>query len=229
MSRKFGGLISSLTSARRDFSPPERTATFLWTSSSAEEERTEHAARLLLRELVLRRAELHHVLEDGQLRVEVVDAVLGEITRDDVAAFLAEAAVDRDDAGEDLEQRRLAGAVRADEHRALAAFALEVEVLIDDVVAVGLLDMLELHHLEAGARRLGEAELDLLQVVFGLVDRDLFEAGDLLLLRLRAGGHRSLGAEAVDERLQVGDLALLVLNIACWRCLRASRSTRKSS
>ena len=33
MSRKFGGLISSFTSAKRDFSPPESTETFLWTSS----------------------------------------------------------------------------------------------------------------------------------------------------------------------------------------------------
>ena len=177
----------------------------------AEEERAEHAAGLLFGEAVLRGAELHHVLEDGQLRVEVVDAVLGEVARDHVAAFLAEAAVDRDDAGEDLEEGGLAGAVGADEHRTLAAFALEVEVLVDDVFTVGLLYVLELHHLEAGAGRLGEAELDLLQVVFGLIDRDLFEAGDLLLLGLRAGSHRSLGAEAVDERLQVRDLALLVL------------------
>ena len=177
----------------------------------AEEERAQHAAGLLFREAVLRGAEFHHVLEDGQLRVEVVDAVLGEVARDHVAAFLAEAAVDRDDAGEDLEEGGLARAVGADEHRALAAFALEVEVLVDDVFTVGLLDVLELHHLEAGAGRLGEAELDLLQVVLGLVDRDLFEPGDLLLLGLRAGGHRGLGAEAVDERLQVRDLTLLVL------------------
>ena len=177
----------------------------------AEEEGAEHAAGLLLGEAVLRGAKFHHVLKDGQLRVEVVDAVLGEVARDHVAAFLAEAAVDRDDAGEDLEQRGLAGAVGADEHRALAAFALEVEVLVDDVVAVGLPDVLELHHLQARAGRLREAELDLLQVVLRLVDRDLLEAGDLLLLGLRAGGHRGLGAEAVDERLQVRDLALLVL------------------
>ena len=177
----------------------------------AEEERAEHAAGLLFGEAVLRGAEFHDVLEDGQLRVEVIDAVLGEVAGDDVTTFFAHAAVDRDDAGEDLEQGGLAGAVGADEHGALAAFAFEIKVLIDDVLAVGLLDVLELHYLQAGARGLREAELDLLQVVFRLVDRDLFEAGDLLLLGFRAGGHGGLGAETVDERLEVRDLALLVL------------------
>src|ERR1019366_3072515 len=42
-------------------------------------------------------------------------------------------------------------------------------------------------------------------------DRDGLQALDLLLLGLGAGGERSLRAEAVDEPLQVGDLALLVL------------------
>ena len=55
----------------------------------AEEERAEHAAGLLFGEAVLRGAEFHDVLEDGQLRVEVIDAVLGEVARDDVAAFFA--------------------------------------------------------------------------------------------------------------------------------------------
>jgi hypothetical protein len=71
-------------------------------------------------------------------------AVLREVAGDDVAAEVARAALDGDDAGEDLEQRGLAGAVGADEHDALAALGLEVEIAIDDVVAVGLLDVLEL-------------------------------------------------------------------------------------
>jgi hypothetical protein len=42
---------------------------------------------------------------------------------------------------------------------------------------------------------------------------DFLEALDLLLLRLGARSHRGLGAEAVDELLQMGDLALLVLEL----------------
>jgi hypothetical protein len=45
----------------------------------------------------------------------------------------------------------------------------------------------------------------------GALDGDGLEALDLLLLRLGPRRHRGLGAEAVDELLQVGDLALLVL------------------
>ena len=61
--------------------------------------------------------------------------------------------------------------------------------------------MLELHDLQAGTGRLREAELNLLQVIFGLIDCDLLEAGDLLFLGLSTGGHGSLGAEAINEGL----------------------------
>jgi hypothetical protein len=94
------------------------------------------------------------------------------------------------------------------------------------VVAVGLLHVLELDDLQAGARRLGELEVDPLELLHRLLDGDLLEALDLLFLGLGAGGHRGLGAEAVHELLQVGDLALLVLEgAACW-ALRASFSVR---
>ncbi len=99
----------------------------------------------------------------------------------------------------------------ADEHDALAALGLEVEVAVDDVVAVGLLDVFQRDDLQAGARRLREAEIDLLEVLPRLLDGDFLEALDLFLLRLGARSHRGLGAEAVDEFLEVGDLALLVL------------------
>ena len=45
----------------------------------------------------------------------------------------------------------------------------------------------------------------------GGIDRLREDVRDLLFLRLGAGGQRGLGAEAVDEALEVGDLALLVL------------------
>ena len=177
----------------------------------AEEEGAEDGAGLLFGELVFERAQRHHVFEDGHAGVEVVEAVLGEVAGDDVAAEFAGAALGRDDVGEDFEEGRFAGAVGADEDDALAAFAGEVEVLVDDVLAVGLLDVGEGDDLEAGARGLRELEVHLAQFLGGLLDGDLLEAFDLLFFRLGAGGHGGLGAEAVDEDLEVGDLALLGL------------------
>ena len=58
--------------------------------------------------------------------------------------------------------------------------------------------------------RLRETEIDFLEVFPRLFDGDVLEAVDLFLLRFRARRHGGLGTEAVDELLQVGDLALLV-------------------
>ena len=143
--------------------------------------------------------------------MEVVHAVLGEVTGDDVGAEFARAAVDRDDVGEDFEEGGLAGAVGADEHDALAALGGEVEIAVNDVVAVGLLDVLEFDDLEAGARRLGELEVDALEFVLRLLDGDFLETLDLFFLGFCARGHRGLRAEAVHEFLEMGDLALLIL------------------
>ncbi len=60
---------------------------------------------------------------------------------------------------------------------------------------------------------LGKAEIDALEILPGFLDCDVLQTLDLFLLGLGAGGHRGLGAEAVDEFLQVRDLALLVLEL----------------
>ena len=52
-------------------------------------------SRLLFGELIFRGAKFHHVLQHGQVEFQVVAAILGEITRDDIAAEVAEAALDR--------------------------------------------------------------------------------------------------------------------------------------
>jgi hypothetical protein len=57
-----------------------------------------------------------------------------------------------------LEQRRLAGAVLAHDAPALAAFDLEVEVLVDRLRPVALADAGELDDVVAGARRPLERE-----------------------------------------------------------------------
>ena len=71
--------------------------------------------------------------------------------------------------------------------------------------------MLQVDDAQPRAGRLGEPEVDALELLRRLLDGDILEPLDLLLLGLGARGHRGLGAEAVHELLEVGDLALLVL------------------
>ena len=142
-------------------------------------------------------------------RVKRLDLVLREVGDLDVAAQLAMAALEWQDPSEDLEQGRLAGAIRADERHLLAALQLQVEALIDDVVAVLLVNVAERDDGAAGAWRLRKAELDAL----GSGRRhdhavDALQLLDAALHLARLGG---LIAEALDERLGVRDLALLSL------------------
>ena len=177
----------------------------------AEEKRAENGASLLLGELILVRTERHHVFEHGRVGIEVIEAVLREVAGDDVAAEVALAALDLDDAGEDFEERGFAGAVGADEDDALAALGGEVEIAVNDVRAVGLADVFQVDDLQAGARRLRELEVHLAQFLGGFLDGGFFQALDLFLFGFRARGHRGFGAEAIHEDLEVGDLALLGL------------------
>ena len=60
---------------------------------------------LLLGELVFVRAEFHHVLENRRVGVEIIEPVLREVAGHHIAAEFAHAALNRDDVGENLEQR----------------------------------------------------------------------------------------------------------------------------
>ena len=93
----------------------------------------------------------------------------------------------------------------------MAALGGEVEILVNDVVAVGLLDVFEFDDLQTGARGLRELEVHLAQLLGRLLDGDFLEALDLFFLRFGAGCHGGLGTEAINEDLEMGDLALLVL------------------
>ena len=94
----------------------------------AKEERTENAARFVLRQ---RRRGVHHFLEHGVLGVERVGAMLAEVTDLRVVPEVAFAFLKLDHAGENLEQRGFARAIRPDQHRALAAFNREIEAAIN--------------------------------------------------------------------------------------------------
>ena len=132
-----GGLVHEQQVGRADEEAGEGEAGFLSAGKDgdgfvdvvfAEEEGAEDGAGLLFGELVFVGAQLHHVLEHRRVGVQVIETVLGEVAGDDVAAELARAALDRDDAGEDFEERGFARAVGADEDDALAAFGGEVEI-----------------------------------------------------------------------------------------------------
>ena len=134
--------------------------------------------------------------------------MLGVVGHAHVGAQVACTGGGRLQAGEDLHERGLAGAVGADERHVLAAVELEVDVTVYVLVAVGLGYTLEAHDHVAGARRVGELKVDVL-VTFGQDDEFLFDLLNLADALLRLGSLGGLVAELVDEDLHVGDVALL--------------------
>ena len=155
------------------------------------------------------------MLEDGGGRVERagrhalrVHQVLGVVAHDHAVARLDGAGVGRERPGRQLEQGGLAGAVGADDPDPLAPLHRRVEAAVDHPGAEGLGDPLEAQHLLAGAGRLGEAEADGGAV---LQDLHLLHLVEQLLLRLGLGRLGGLGAEALDEPLELVALVLLLL------------------
>ena len=148
------------------------------------------------------------LLEDGVRLCHALECVLGIVCHTHVGAQISGAGGGRLQAGENLHERGLAGAVGADERHMLAAVELKVDVAVDVLVAVGLGDALEPHDHIAGARRIGELKVDVL-VALGQDDELLFNLLDLADALLGLGGLGGLVAELVDEDLHVGDVALL--------------------
>ena len=134
--------------------------------------------------------------------------MLGIVGDAHVGTQVARAGSGRLQAGEDLHEGGLAGAVGTDERHVLAAVEFEVDVAVDVLVAVGLGDSLQAHDHIAGARRVGELKVDVL-VALGQDDELLFDLLDLADALLRLGGLGGLVAELVNEDLHVGDVALL--------------------
>ena len=149
------------------------------------------------------------LLQDGPVRLEHLGAVLGEVPDLHPQPEVALAGLLRQDAGQELEERRLARAVGTDQHRAVAALGLEFQALVDDVFTVREVDALERDDALAALLGLGEGEVHrggrLLRRIH------LFHAVDLLELGLGPRRRGVLGSEAVHEVHQPADLALLVL------------------
>ena len=134
--------------------------------------------------------------------------MLGKIPDADIVAGSPFAGFEREVAGKDFQERGFSCAVRPDEHDPLPALDPDVEVLIDDMVAVGLSDTFEAHHTLPAADRLRKFEMD--RRLIGLRRLDPFHSRELLHAVLRLGGLARLGAEPRDEILEVLDLLLLV-------------------
>ena len=148
------------------------------------------------------------LLQDGVGLGHTFKRVLGIVGHTYVGAQVARAGGGRLQAGDDLHEGGLAGAVRADERHVLAAVELEVDVAVDVLFAVGLGDALQAHDHVARARRVGELKVDVL-VALGQDNELLFDLLDLADALLRLGGLGGFVAELVDEDLHVGDVALL--------------------
>ncbi len=127
----------------------------------------------------------HHLIEDVLRGIEDVRLVLREVAELDVVADLALAGGERLDAGEQLHERGLAGAVRSDERDALAALEREVEPLVDDELFVALAGLAELEHDPAAARRGREADVELLRPRRDFQPLELLELLDAALDELR--------------------------------------------
>ena len=125
-------------------------------------------------------------------------------------------------AGEQLDERRLARAVDADQRHAVATLDGEARFGKDALRAVILSQVLCLDNRAARGRRLGKLEVDD-WLFFGNLDAlDFFQLLDARLHLLGLGG---LGAEAIDEGLKMLD----ALAADCGRRLRAARGARLSA
>ena len=166
----------------------------------------ERAQRALagLRERVLQR------LEHGALAVEQLHGVLREVAHLHAAAEGHRAVVRLGLAGDQLEQRGLARAVDAHHAPALPAADQEVEPVVDLAAAVALVDVLQLDHVLAGARRWRKLEHQRLAALGRLDVLDLVELLHPALHLRRVGGAR---LEALDEADFLGEHGLLALEL----------------
>ena len=139
---------------------------------------------------------------------ELLHLVLREVAERERLRGVPRAGKRRQRAGDRFQQRRLAGAVGAEESDALAVEEAPVEAFEHRRTArIAQRHLLELHEPLRSGRHRRERELER---AVGMRSRDLLhplERLDAALRLLRLGG---FGAEAVDERLQVRDLPLLL-------------------
>ena len=170
---------------------------------AAEQEAAEDRA---VRDRGLGRRGLLHRLQERVLAVGEVVLVLREVLDLDLVPELDPTLAGVEALAQQLEQRRLAGAVDADHGQLLAGRQLEVEPAEHLVLAIGLAQPVQAEGELPAALGLGEAQLERGRLVGELDPLDLGQLLDPALDVARRGG---LGAVAVDELLLALQLALL--------------------
>src|SRR5690606_7648480 len=170
---------------------------------ASKREPAEKVARVLLAELRIDREQMR---DRRGREIERVDLVLREVADREMGAAQRFAAHRLELAGEELDQRRLAGAVRAEEPDALAGREAQV-----DRVEHGPAGVADRHVVEADQRLRQPARRTKLEVEAGLGvhRRDLRHPLDHLDPGLRLPRLARLRTEPVDEALEVRDAPLL--------------------
>ena len=193
---------SALARARRVRLAPGQLGHLAVGRVAGEAERAQHRAQVAPWLLAEGGAEL---LDDRAVGVEHLGLVLAEPGQVDVGAPLDGAGQRLQLAGQQAQQGGLAGPVRAHEGQLATPLDHQVDAVEHDLAVVAGVGTVQLGHHPAGAPRLGEGEADL-QLLAGR-HRHRLELLERLDAALDLPGLGRLVAEAVDERLDVGDPA----------------------
>src|SRR5271157_1046568 len=154
------------------------------------------------------RRDVGKVVEHSPLRVELFVLVLREIIGLDVVPMMQRARGKRLDAGQQLDERRFAGAVYPDQRDAVSAVNGEAHIAKNFFRSVAFRDPRALHNQAPAGLWLRESEMDGLFLGRNLDALDLLQFFDAALYLL---GLRRLVAKAVDECLELLDAFALVL------------------
>ena len=139
--------------------------------------------------------------------MQLIELMLGEIGLVHMDAVFDKAAVLLHHSGDHLEQGRLAGAVGTHQRDLVPPVDIQIQILVDLLLAEGLAQALDAHHQITRALGLAEIELDGLLLLGQHDALDLLQLADSVLHLLCLGG---LIAEALDEGLHVRDFRLLL-------------------
>src|SRR6266511_4022626 len=139
-------------------------------------------------------------------RIQDVGLMLGKIMESDTMPNDPLAMVDRQNAGQDLQQRALAYAIVPKQCHTLATLDAEGERAVHRLGPVALADPPQIEDQASAGRRFGEAEANALGVTLAF---DLLHPLELLQTRLHLTSLGGFGAKAVHKALHPSDLAFL--------------------